>query len=85
MLTGHKTDAIGSLFTKASSHNSFGKVYLNNMDENLSFSIDTKKQIRQMFSNSKTAFFIDYNEIVSQKEYSNCMVKIQIMCYLRIL
>lgn len=74
MLTGYKTDGTAALFTKASSHNAFGKVYLNNMDEN-SFSSDSKKQIRQMFSNSKTAFFMDHNEMVAQKEYSNCMVK----------
>ena len=74
MLTGYKTDGTAALFTKASSHNAFGKVYLNNMDEN-SFSSDSKKQIRQMFSNSKTAFFMDHNEMIAQKEYRNCMVK----------
>ena len=74
MVTAPKTSSTGAAFTKAPNDSAFGKVFLNNMDEN-SFSIDTKRQIALMILNSKTAFFNDHTEVVAQQEYSNCQVK----------
>ena len=78
IVTGPKTNAIGDIFTKASNHSAFGKVFLNNMDGN-SFGNDLEgstieKQIALLISNSKTAIF-HYNSKLSETQgYRNCEV-----------
>ena len=68
-----KTDAIGATFIKAPKDSAYGKVFLNNMDKEDSFS-DTKNQIQLMISNSKTAMFNAHNVISEIQEYRNCLV-----------
>ena len=77
MLAGPKESAYGAFFTKSHKGSTFGKIFHNNMDET-SFNDDTDKQIELMISNSKTALFLDHVKMISQKEYKNCQVSIQI-------
>ena len=76
MLTHSKEGAFGAYFTKSNKDSTFGKIF-HNMDET-SFNADTDKQIELMISNSKTALFLDHDEMINQKEYKNCQVCIQI-------
>ena len=75
MVTTSNTTTIGAMFTNAPNDSAFGRVFLNNTDEN-SFNSDTKKQIALMISNSKTAMFYSHSAVVAEQEYTNCQVKI---------
>ena len=66
--------ALGDTFIKAPMDSAFGKVFMNNMDKEDSFSSDSKNQIELMISNSKTAMFNVHNVISEIQEYRNCLV-----------
>ena len=68
-----ETGVIGTSFIKASKHSDFGKVLVNNMDLNDSFT-DYNNLIELIVTNSKTAMFHAHSIISETHAYRNCMV-----------
>ena len=76
MLTAANTTRGAQTFIKAPNNTAFGKVYLNNMDEN-SFRKNNygfQNQIELMISNRKTALFYPHSRVSEVPEYRNCLV-----------
>ena len=74
MLTGTQSNAIGAAFHKAPKDSPFHRVFLNNMDETVSFNSDIKKQIALTISKTETAFYYGHSLTMAKQEYKNCQV-----------